>query len=726
MRTKNLKLDFSWQQWTSQADDLKALDKPLAARLLFDVLAINEFEHALLSLKADDAVWGPVHTSVGQEAVAAGTVAALRVEDKFAATYRAHHHFLSKVLKWALPDWNPLDDDLPDTGREVVRRTMSEIMGLADGYCGGRGGSMHLRHAEAGFLGSNAIVAGGVPLATGAAYAERFRKSGNVVVAFVGDGAMHQGVLHEALNMAGLWDLPLICLVENNLYAVATSVKQASAVEDVSVRAAAYEMDGFIVDGADVVAVYELVKQVADGIRDGGRPAMIEAKTYRRYHHAGDIPGSAFRYRTREEEEQYRKKEVTETFPKAVVRAGLIDKEGVARITEIARNAVSEAVDAVSEGSEPRVVRASLWPEPASTSEGIRSDGHEFSGIEFISKERVGEWEDLQYSDAIAETNGRWLERDPEAIVFGEEVGNLGGGAYGATKGLPDRYPDRVINTPISEGGFVGVGFGAAQLGMRAIVEIMFADFALVAADQLFNQIAKARHMYGNTTDLPVVVRTRIGTGLGYGAQHSMDPVGIYAQFPGFRIIAPFDSYEYIGLLNSAMQSLDPVVVLEHNALYTRSFPVPAGDRDYFLPFDKAAVVRPAGAGTPVTVIAYGNMVQRCLALADELESNGTSMEIIGLRSLDHPAIDYETIAESVGRTGVAVVIEEANRAHGIGAHLADQLTARCFDDLDGPVATVASLDVSPPVSRVLEAAAKLSDETIRETVRQVAERRWR
>ena len=155
----------------------------------------------------------------------------------------------------------------------------------------------------------------------------------------------------------------------------------------------------------------------------------------------------------------------------------------------------------------------------------MRSGGTELAGLRFVDRPRAGPaLEPMRYSDAIAAVTGRWLEREGNAIVFGEEVANLGGGAYGATKGLVERFPDRLINTPISEGGFSGLGFGAAMLGMRVVVEIMFADFALVAADQLFNQLSKARHMYGDTTDLPIVVRSRVGTGLGYGAQHSMGP----------------------------------------------------------------------------------------------------------------------------------------------------------------------------------------------------------
>ena len=737
MQREQLELSFNWQRWRSDAGDLAALPKRVAARLLFDVLLINRFELALLELKGSGAVWGPVHTSVGQEATAAATVAALRPSDKFAATYRSHHQFLAKALQYRVPpEWDPAAAALPEAGLEVVRRTMAEIMGLAPGYCGGRGGSMHLRYPEAGFLGSNAIVGGGVPLAAGAAYAERCAGSGNVVLAFVGDGALHQGALHEALNMAGLWRLPLICFVENNLYAVATAVQEASAVTDLSLRAAAYAMDGYVVDGSDPAAIYELTRHVAEELRAGGRPALIEAKCYRRFHHAGDVPGSAFRYRSRKEEAEHARREVTRTLPAALEQAGILSAAEVERIRAGGEQAVTAAMQACACRDEDGrwSVRAELWPEPGSAGDGMRSAGGEWAGISFSGfrgggnatgsgGRNGGATRSLVYSDAIAAVTGRWLERDPRAIVFGEEVANLGGGAYGATKGLPQRFPGRVVNTPISEGGFAGLGFGAAQLGMRVVVEIMFADFALVAADQLFNQISKGRHMYGNTTEVPLVVRTRIGTGLGYGAQHSMDPVGLYGLFPGFRIIAPATSYDYVGLFNSAMRSLDPVVVLEHHALYTQSFPAPESDLDYFLPLGQAELV---AQGDALTIVTYGHLVGRCLALTERLREQGAAADLIDLKTLDHVDLDYAAIGASLAKTGALLIVEEAARSHGIAAAVAEQVQRRFFDHLDAPVAVLTSLDISPPVSRALELATLVSDDQIVAAAAAVAGRTWR
>ncbi|MCL5105348.1 MAG: thiamine pyrophosphate-dependent enzyme [Armatimonadetes bacterium] len=574
----------------------------VARRMLFDIFLINDFEHAVLHLQEDGCVWGPAHTSVGQEAVAAGVMAALRKTDKITGSHRAHHQFLAKVMDYALPeDWDPCERDMPADAHEVVRRSLAEIMGLADGYCGGRGGSMHLRHVPAGVAGTNAIVAGGVPIATGVALAEKFRGDGNIVVCFFGDGAANQGAFHEAANIAGAWNLPIIYFIENNHYAVATSVRDACAIEDLYRRADPYGMDGLMVDGMDPIAIYGAVSDCTVRLRDGGKPCIIEAKCYRRYHHAGIRVGSALGYRTKEEEAKWLSREPVNTFPKRLIESGLVDESEVECLKLKAKDLVERAVEYCTEPGSPRKVRVGLWPEPESVTDGQRSDGHEWAQVRFKEREDFSDWQQMRFADAISSVTGRWLERDPEAFVMGEEVANFGGGAYGATKGLPMKYPDRVINTPISEAGFVGIGCGAALAGMKPIVEIMFADFALVSADQLFSQIAKTRHMYGGKTDVPLVVRTRVGTGCGYGGQHSMDPTALYAQFPGWRVVYPSDAFDYIGLFNSAMVSLDPVLIIEHQALYNQKYPVPKDDLDYMVSFDKARVAR---EGEHVSVIS--------------------------------------------------------------------------------------------------------------------------
>jgi 2-oxoisovalerate dehydrogenase E1 component len=700
---------------------LSNIDSRTARGILFEMILINEFEHAVLALKNDDCVWGPVHTSVGQEAVAAATMAALRPSDKIAGTHRAHHQFLSKVLNWALPnDWDPCTSGLPAEGKEVVRRTLAEIMGLAPGYCGGRGGSMHLRHAEAGVIGTNAIVGGGIPLATGAAFAEKFTETGNIVVCFFSDGAANQGAFHEAANLAAIWNLPIVYFIENNHYAVATSSKDSCAVEDLALHATSYGMNSKIVDGSDPAAIFSAVQTAAESLRSGETPWIIEAKCYRRYHHAGDRPGSAFGYRSSDEESAWATKEPVSAFPDVLKAAGMLDQQGLKHLLASAKAAVAEAVDFCTTGGTPRAVRPELWPDPKTASIGLRSSGAEFNGVEFKEEQDFAEFAQMRFNDAIAAVTGRWLDRDSQVFVLGEEVANFGGGAYGATKGLPSKYPDRVLNTPISEAGFVGLACGAAMSGLHPIVEIMFPDFALVAADQLFNQAAKARHMYGNTTNLPLVARTRIAIGCGYGGQHSMDPVALYSLFPGWRIVYPSTAFDYMGLFNSAMQSQDPVLIVEHHELYNKKMPVPTGDLDYCIELGKAQVV---AQGEDVTVITYGWMTQRVMSLLTQLQEDGVRPEIIDLRSLDLPSIDFDAIAESVKRIGAAVVIEEAPWSQSIGAYISAQLNEQLFDYLDHPVARVASLGVPNPVSRVLEQACIVSDDAIVSSITSAAKR---
>ena len=725
MKKTKLRADFDWQMVVSDDADQGKLGKGLSARILFQIYLINAFERSVIALKADDCVHGPIHLSIGQEAVAAAAMAGLADGDRIAGSHRAHHQFLSKALNHVLPKkWDPSAEDLSAAGQEVVRRTLAEIMGLAPGYCGGRGGSMHLRWEEGGVLGTNAIVAGGVPLSTGAAYAEKFRKSGHVIVSFFGDGAANQGSFHEAGNIAGSWDLPIIYIIENNQYAVATSAADVCAIKDLSQHAAAYGMDARLVYGYDVAAIYRTVKSVADGIRKGAGPCIIEAKCYRHLHHGGDIKGSQYGYRTREEENDWIAKDAYTRFPSVLKELGVLQDTDISRIKELAELAVSDAVDACAMKNEGVYsVRPELWPDPASAGHGIRSDESELKSLQYREKGDFPSLKNVKYSDAIAAVTRSWIERDSSVVVLGEEVANFGGGAYGATRDLPKIYPDRIINTPISEGGFTGLGLGMAMSGMKPVVEIMFPDFTLVAADQIFNQIGKARHMYGGTTSLPLVLRTRIATGCGYGGQHSMDPVGLYAMFSGWRIVAPSNAFDYVGLFNTAMQSEDPVVFLEHHSLYTEEFAIPTDDIEYCVPFGKARV---AAEGEDITLVTYGSMTGRVARLVDAFAEKSVSVEIVDLRTVDLANVDFAAIGESVKKTGVLAVVEEAAAGQGVGKRLTAEITERFFNWLDAPPGTLASLDVPTSVSRVLEQAAIIDDTEILETVVKMARREWR
>jgi 2-oxoisovalerate dehydrogenase E1 component len=301
------------------------------------------------------------------------------------------------------------------------------------------------------------------------------------------------------------------------------------------------------------------------------------------------------------------------------------------------------------------------------------------------------------------------MATDETIVVMGEDVHRLNGGTNGATRGLKEAHPDRVLGTPISENAFAGLGGGIALDGrFKPVVEFMYADFMWVAADQLFNQIAKARHMYGGDGKVPFVLRSKVATGTGYGSQHSMDPAGIFVTAPGWRIVAPSTPFDYVGLMNSALRCKDPVVVLEHVDLYTSVGEGPADDLDYCLPVGRAAVRR---QGSQITVISYLAMVQHVLTAVEQV--GNVDAEMIDLRWLNRASIDWDTIGESIRKTNNVLIAEQGALGTSYGGWLADEIQRRFFDWLDQPVQRVTGGEASPSISKVLERAAIATSEEV-------------
>jgi 2-oxoisovalerate dehydrogenase E1 component len=687
--------------------------------LLQLMLVIRRFEERLLALHAAGLIHGPVHTSIGQEGIAAGLGAALRPQDRVAGTHRAHHQYLAKVLSACRPaDYEPLRDPFPERMIHEIEVLLAEIMGLRTGCCGGRGGSMHLYRPAAGVIGTNAIVAAGAPHATGVAWADQFQGRDAVTVCFFGDGSLYQGVLDEASNLARLWRAPVVYFIENNQYSVGTTLAESCSAARLHEKAVAYGMAGLAVDGMNALAVQLALATIVQRRADGWLPCYVNAETYRYFHHAGPTAGSAYGYRAKTEEQAWRARDPLEQCRRELRRLGALDDAGDARLEANASAAIDRALAACTVSARGQIeVRAELWPAAASVFTGVRGD--EPSGPTVEEPDLACDRE-VKYVEAIAAVTGRWLEREPLAFVLGEEVANLGGGAYGATKGLPARFPDRVRNTPISEAGFVGLACGAALNGMRPIVEIMFSSFVLVAADQLLNQLGQLRHIYGGAPSLPVLVRTRVAIGLGYGAQHSLDPAALFALFPGWRICCPTTPFDYIGLFNAAMRSRRPTLFIEHQELYARKGRIPADNLDFVVAPGRARVRR---AGRDVTVLAWSWMTPQALAAAAALEADGIAAEVIDLRTLDDAGVDYDLIGRSLARTGALVVVDEAPAANSLAAKLISQCVRRFFDELDGPPVAVTAPDVPVPVSRPLEAACRPSVEQVAAAIRAAARR---
>ncbi len=672
--------------------------------MMQQMILIRRFEETLLMLKGKNLINGPVHTSIGQEGVGVGAAMALNATDKFTGTHRAHHQYLAKVLCAHAPEgFNPLNRNLTEDMREGVKKLLAEIMGLAEGCSGGRGGSMHLFDKAAGVAGTNAIVAGGVAHAAGIAWADRFQGRDDVTVSFLGDGSLYQGVLHEASNLAALWEAPVIYFIENNQYSVGTTLDESCSARNLCEVARAYGMPGVQVDGMNPLAVKLCIESALARRAEGWLPCYIQGDTYRYFHHARGLAGSAFRYRNKDEEGTWRNRDPIDEARRQMQRMGLIDDHMEEHLLEQANRCLDEAVayctDQDAEGG--MIVRESLWPTFESLTHGLRDDSVD-PDITYVEAEDLACTRKIKYSDAIAEVTGHWLKKDPLAFVCGEEVANMGGGAYGATKKLPDQFPRQVLNTPISEAGFCGLACGAAMNGMHPIVEIMFSSFVLVAADQLLNQAGQLGHIYGGHTDVPMVVRTRVATGLGYGAQHSLEPAALFNLFPGWKIYVPTTAFDYVGIFNEAMRSRSPTLIIEHHRFYDEHFMVPEGLPDYLIRPGTAKVIRP---GTDVTLAAYSHAAALSLEAADRLAESGIQAEVIDLRALHNAGIDYRTLESSLAKTRRLIIAEQAPASNTLGPKIAVGCYERFPALMSAPPRFVAAPDVPIPVSGRMEQA---------------------
>jgi len=703
-----LRPDAPWVEIAVTDEDWDAAEPHLLTSMFSQLILIRSFEEYVLRLANEGLIHGPAHSSIGQEGGAVGSVLSLTSRDTVNGSHRGHHQFLAKSLAHIEP--KGIDPTRPFAAeiRELALRTLAEICGLDRGFSHGRGGSMHLQWKEAGAIGTNAIVGGGVPAAAGSAWAHRQAGTDAVAVTYFGDGAINIGSTLETFNLAAAWRLPLCFFVENNKYAVSTSVEEATGEPRLSARGPGFGIRSYRVDGMNPLAVHLTMQDALGHMRAGHGPTLIEAEVYRYFHQNGSFPGSAFRYRSKEEEKSWRARDPIAQIGTQLQRRGILTAAEIDAAIARARQLMSDLGDELLEplpGGRPgqRRIKAGEWPDPAFADVGIRGDLSEFAGVTTVDRDTfTGALAETKFIDAVAAVMARRMEADDSIVILGEDVHRLNGGTNGATRGLAEAHPDRVLGTPISENAFTGLGGGIALDGRYTpVVEFMYADFMWVAADQLFNQIGKARHMFGGRDDVPLVLRTKVALGTGYGSQHSMDPAGVFATAPGWRIVAPSTPFDYVGLMNTALRCKDPVVVVEHVDLYAATGEGPVDDFDYLLPVGKAAVRR---AGTRLTVLTYLAMVGKVIAALDEIPD--FDAEVIDLRWLDRASIDWDTIGESVRKTGHVLIAEQGPPGTSYGGWLADEIQRRFFDWLDAPVERLTGSEASPSISKVLEHAA--------------------
>lgn len=709
--------DAPWVQLVATDEDWDAAQPHLLTSMFSQLALIRSFEEFVLELAGEGLIHGPAHSSIGQEGGAVGSVLALTSRDTVNGSHRGHHQFLAKVLHHLEPKGIDPGAAYSEEVQAVLLRSLAEIAGLARGFSHGRGGSMHLQWKEAGAIGTNAIVGGGVPLAAGSAWAHRFAGTDAVSVTYFGDGASNIGSTLETFNLAAAWKLPVCFFIENNQYAVSTSVHEATAEPRLSARGPGFGIPSWRVDGMDPLAVHLAMSEAVAHMRAGKGPTVVEVEVYRFFHQNGPFPGSAFRYRSKEEERAWRDRDPLEQM------IGHLDRRGIRSAAE-SRQTIHAAVELMREigkvllepvpGGKPgrRRIREAEWPDPSFVDVGIRGDLSEFdSAVSAEAATFPSELSEVKFIDVVAGVMHRRMSQDPTIVVMGEDVHRLNGGTNGATRGLKDAFPDRVLGTPISENAFTGLGGGIAMDGrFKPVVEFMYADFMWVAADQLFNQIGKARHMFGGDDAVPFVLRSKVAMGTGYGSQHSMDPAGVFATAPGWRIVAPSNPFDYVGLMNAALQCQDPVVVLEHVDLYADSGigPTAPADMDYVLPPGHAGVPR---HGDDLTIISYLAMTGYVMQALDEV--GDIAADVIDLRWLDRASLDWDTLGESIKRTNVVLIAEQGPIGTSYGGWLADEIQRRFFDWLDEPVQRITGRVASPSISKVLEREALARDTEI-------------
>lgn len=660
------------------------------ARLYRALLLPRLIEHKMLALlrRGDLSKW---FSGIGQEAVSVGIVAALRDDD------------------WILPAHRNLG---VFCGRQLdLARLFRQLLGRDGGYTRGRDRTFHFGSLDHHVVGMISHVGAMLPVATGLALAAQLRDEDRVAVALVGDGATSEGDVHEAMNLASVWRLPVIFVVENNHWGLSTPPAEQYACSALVDRAVGYGMPGERLDGNDVLLVRDAVRRSAAYGRAGHGPTLLECVTYRMRGHeeasgTDYVPPQELSFWAERDpvarvEEELDDRGWLDAAARDQLRADLqaeIDKL-VAEALDTplpSSDAATELSDVLAPAQPLRRLAGRNHSEPAPEDpSGVGSSG---AGSESV--------QDMRYLDAITDGLRAALASDDRVVLMGQDIAGYGG-VFKVTAGLADEFgPERVRNTPIIESGALGAALGLALDGFRPIVEMQFGDFASCGFNQIVNNLATTYYRWGAA--VPVVVRAPVGGGLGAGPFHSQNIESFFCPVPGLQVVAPATPADAKGLLLAALDEGNPVVFLEHKWLYRNaSGPVPAGH--HTVPIGRAHVARP---GRDATVVTYGAGVRWALDAAETLTTDGDAdVEVIDLRSLR--PWDRELVLDSVRRTSRVLVLQEAPLTAGFGAEIAAAVADEAFAWLDAPVRRLGGLDTPIPFARPLEAVWSARDRVL-------------
>ncbi len=639
--------------------------------------AIRQFEIRCSELSggAEPLVAGSVHTCLGQEAIPVGAFSCLRADDYVVSTYRGHG--------WILESGVPMES------------VMAEVCHRATGINGGRAGSPMMMAQEYGFIGENSIVGAGVPIADGVAMALQKQGKDSVVLVSFGDGAMSQGALHEGMVFAAAEKLPVILICENNGWSELTRTSKLLKIKNLSERATGCGIPSVIVDGCDPLAVAKAVADAAKLARAGGGPTFIECDVIRLGgHYNGDI-------------QHYRPKDdikAAAARDPLVLLGDILTKEGFASADQLAE------LDAEIIGEIEQVIdRVRLAPKPDPETAG----DHVVGAAQFTTNSEVHEPTGLSmsYGAAVNEALRIELGSRPELVVYGEDVGHSGG-IFGLHRRLQvDFGAHRVFDTPIAEAAILGSALGASLLGMKPVVEIMWADFMLVALDQLINQAANVRYVTEGKHTASIVVRTQQGATPGSCAQHSQCLEALVAHIPGLKVGIPATPADAHAMLRAAVADPDPCILFECRGLYKME-----GLVDVDLPVEPVGGAHLTMAGHDIAIISWGRTALYAQEAADQLAQENISAAVLNLRwlsPLDTAAID--AVVCSCG--GKALIVHEANLTGGFGAEIYAGISER---NPGSKVSRLGTPDTRIPASPILSAALLPDTNSIAEKVRKL------
>lgn len=595
-------------------------------------------------------------SGIGQEAIAVGAAMALEPDELIFTMHRNLGVFTARNM--------PLD------------RLFCQWQGKPHGYTKGRDRSFHFGALEHGIVGMISHLGPQLSLAAGVALAHKLNQEGKVSLAFTGEGATSQGEFHEALNVASVWKLPVIFVIENNGYGLSTLPSEQYACKDLVDRAKGYGMRSAKIDGNNILEVYATLKKVAAELRKNPEPFLLECITFRM---RGHEEASGTKYVPQEMMDAWAQKDPLDNFEKWLLEESILTEAYAENLRKSYKKTVQDAVDVMFEA-----------PEPIPDTEAELADVYApFANIAIPPKAPDRE---IRFIDALSEGLKEAMLRHPELVLMGQDIADYGG-VFKITQGFVDQFGKaRVRNTPLCESAIVGIGLGLSLKGMKSMVEMQFADFVTCGFNQIVNNLAKLNWRWGQNAD--VVVRMPTGGGTGAGPFHSQSNEAWFTHVPGLKVLYPSTPYDAKGLLLAAFEDPNPVMFFEHKALYrSESGMVPDGF--YTVEIGKARKVR---NGDQLSILTYGLGVRWAVQACETL---GYDADILDLRSL--VPLDYEAIAETVRKTNRVLILHEDTLFGGLGGEIAAWISENLFEYLDAPVMRAASLDTPVPFAIPLE-----------------------